>query len=89
MCLFFTAFKLEQPFLSIILKVLEPLTGVESRSNAIRIADVVVVVVEATTRIVDIPRITVVVAVDTTESASPHIAVGAEGLSRLSLPSRL
>ena len=88
MCLFFTAFKPEQPFLSIILKVLEPLTGVESKSNAIRIADVVVVV-EATTRIVDIPRITVVVAVDTTESASPHIAVGAEGLSRLSLPSRL
>ena len=88
MCLFFTAFKLEQPFLSIILKVLEPLTGVESGSNTIQVADVVVVV-EVSAGIVDIPRITVVVAVDTTESASPHIAVGAEGLSRLSLPSRL
>lgn len=88
MCLFFTAFKLEQPFLSIILKVLEPLTGVESGSNTIQVADVVVVV-EVSAGIVDIPRITVVVAVDTAESASPHIAVGAKGLSRLSLPSRL
>lgn len=87
MCLFFTAFKLEQPFLSIILKVLEPLTGVESGSNTIQVADVVVVEVSA--GIVDIPRITVVVAVDTAESASPHIVVGAEGLSRLSLPSWL
>lgn len=88
MCLFFTAFKPEQPFLSIILKVLEPLTGVESGSNTIQVTDVVVVV-EATTGIVDIPRITVVVAVDTTKGVSPHNAIGAEGLSRLSLPSWL
>ena len=88
MCLFFTAFKLEQPFLSIILKVLEPLTGVESWSNAIHIADVVVVV-EVSAGIVDSPSITVVVAVDTTKGASPHITVRAEGLSRLSLPSWL
>ena len=51
---------------------------IKGGSNTTKAADVAVAEVSA--GIVDIPRSTVVVAVDTAESASPHTVVGVVGV---------